>query len=213
MFGTSPDEYVLNLAFQLPAPVLGVDRVELDSAQTFEGLGLLRARQLPDVLNFASLEKDNKTVSFSARLKAPPLNSRGIAKVAGVLHCASTESISWMELISGDLVAGAKGSRFGVTIHEIQRPAGQAEKIIIESDEGLEGYHSFRIEGAPEQFVELRTEGTSQINGMHLRTMVASGPLPKRGKLSVEVRKEVPTLKFPFVVSDLTLLGRPRTQN
>jgi len=56
-------------------------------------------------------------------------------------------------------------------------------------------------------------EGTSQINGMHLRTLVASGPLPKRGKLSVEVSKEVPTLKFPFVVSDLTLLGRPRTQN
>src|SRR6267142_1861609 len=140
MFGTSPEEYVLNLAFQLPAPVLGIDRVELESAQTFEGLGLLRARQLPDVLNFASLEKDNKTVSFSARLKAPPLNSRGIAKVAGVLHCASIESISWTEFVSGELVVGAKGSRFGATIYDIQRPPGQPEKLILESNGELEGY-------------------------------------------------------------------------
>jgi len=213
MFGTAREEYVLSLAFQLPGPVLHTGSVELESAQTYEGVNLLRDHDWPDALNWASLEKDNKTVSFSARLKAPPLNSRGIAKVAGVLHCASIESISWTEFVSGELVVGAKGSRFGATIYDIQRPPGQPEKLILESNGELEGYHSFRIEGAPEQFVELRTEGTSQINGRHLRTLVASGPLPKRGKLSVEVSKEVPTLKFPFVVSDLTLLGRPRTQN
>jgi len=213
MFGTSPEEYVLHLTFQLPFAVLRADRVEFESAQTFEGLNLIQDRRWPDVFS-CSLEKDNMTVRFDARLKAPPLNSRGIAKVTGVLRCTSIDSIGWTELLSGDLVAGAKGSRFGVAIREIQRPPGQPDKLVLQSDADLEGNHSFRIEGTPGQFVELQTESRSQINGTRLRTLVASGPfaLPKRGKLSVEVSKEVPTLKFPFVISDLTLLGRPTAQ-
>lgn len=213
MFGTNPEEYALSLTMQLPVPVLEVERVELESADTIEGLSLLRGSQWPNLLSFASLDKDHRTVAYEARLKAPPLNSRGIAKVRGVLHCASIESEGWTELICGDLVAGAKGSRFGAMIHDIERPPGRPEKLVLQLDAGLDAYLSFRIEGAPKQFIELQTEGKSQINGMHLRTLVASGPLPKRGKLSVELKKEVPTLKFPFVISDLTLLGRPRTQH
>ena len=214
LFGTSPEEYVLSLTLQLPAPVLRAERVELESADTVEGLSLLRGRhQLPDLMNFVSLDKDNRTVRYDAILNPPPLNSRGIARIRGVLHCASAESITWTELVSGDLVAGTKGSRFGATIYDIERTPGRPEKLVLQSDAGLDGNRSFRIEGAPEQFVELQTEGTSQINGMRLRTLVASGPLPKRGKLSVEVRKDVPRLKFPFVISDLTLLGRPMTRN
>jgi hypothetical protein len=212
-FGTGREEYALNLAFQLPQPVRRAERVELESVQTVEGLNLLRDRRGPDVLNWACLEKDNTTVTFNARLKAPPLSSRGIARISGVLHCASMESVSWIELISGDLVPGAKGSRFGVTIDDVERPPGQPEKLILRSGADLEEYDSFRIEGSPGQFVNLEMEGNSQIDGVRLRTLVASRALPKRGKLLAEVRKDVPTLKFPFTISDLTLLGRPRTQN
>ena len=58
--------------------------------------------------------------------------------------------------------------------------------------------------------MELEHTGRTIINGQYLRTLSASGPLPKRGKLMGEVHKTVPRLEFPFIVSDLTLLGRPR---
>ncbi len=212
-FGKGRQDYTLNLIFHLPRPVLGVERVELESAQTCEGLNLLPDRHWPDAFNDACLEKDNTTVTFNARLKAPPLNSRGIARIAGVLHCTSIESVSWMELISGDLVPGAKGPLWGVMIDDVERRPGQPEKLILKSGAELEGYLSFRIQGSPGQFVDLATEGKSQINGVRFRTLVASRALPKRGKLLGEARKDVPPLKFPFTISDLTLLGRPRTEN
>jgi hypothetical protein len=211
-FGTDREEYALNLTFQLPVPVLYAERVDLEAAQTIEGLSLLQDRKWNEAFSGPSLQADKTTVVFNAKLKSPPLNSRGIGKVAGVLHCASTESVEWIELFNGDLVAGATGSRFGVAIHEIQRPAGRPEKVIVESDAELDRYHSFRIEGSPGQFVGLETEGKIQLNGMRLRTFIATGPLPKRGRILVEESKDVPTLKFPFVITDLTLLGRPITQ-
>ena len=129
--------------------------------------------------------------------------------------------LQWPLVVShlvSEWVAGRRGSPFlrssgsSEGISRCPRKVGLPDGSLISTAQTSQPITA-KVTGIQWMFGTSPEEGTSQINGMHLRTMVASGPLPKRGKLSVEVSKEVPTLKFPFVVSDLTLLGRPRTQN
>lgn len=211
-FGRPQDShYILKLVLQLSGPVHEALRVKVESAETVEGLDLLREGGWEDLLSFPKLAADNRTVTCHVKLQSPPLESKGIRKVSGVLECASMESVASVEMISGELKPGARGSQPGVMIQEIERPASQAERIILKLDKEPDGLRSLRIEGTGGQCVNLERQGEMAINGQRLYTLVASAPVPQRGRLMAELNKNVPTLKFPFAVTNLTLLGQQRT--
>ncbi len=76
----------------------------------------------------------------------------------------------------------------------------------------IAGDQIYTIDPDGAQRVDLQQQGVMAINGQRTYTLVASAPVPPRGRLMAELDKNLPPLKFPFAVSNLTLLGQQRTE-
>ncbi len=202
------DGYTLSLRAELPGTVLSVNKVLVSRALTLEGLSLLRNQPSANEFSCARLSPDWTQAHFEVRLNSPPRDSKGIAELSGFLECTSAENQRSVELVSGKLRGGVKGAEFGVQIDDIRSHMGGGEQMTLRARLSPEHLRSLKAIGEGGQAVRLESRGRTQFGEEHIYTYVASRAIPRSGKLVAEVLLGSQTVRVPFSITNITLLGR-----
>jgi hypothetical protein len=206
-FGNQRSSYTISLTGDLPGPVSDISDVELTNAVTVEGISLV-----PSDTDIGSFRTHSGTtnVSFEVHLRPPPSDSKGLAKVAGYLECGSAENRRRIELFSGKLGQGAKGSAFGTEIEFIGGDGGaKGEKLVLAADFDFEQALSLKVIGEAGQTAELTRQGMIRFGNKRSCTFTAPGMIPRPGKIVAEVVTGSQKVRIPFAVTNLSLLGQP----
>ncbi|MCW5551275.1 MAG: hypothetical protein KIS67_03810 [Verrucomicrobiae bacterium] len=203
-----PGGYTLSLRAELPGTVLSVNKVLVSRALTLEGVSLLRNQPSAHEFSNARLSPDWTQAHFEVRLNSPPRDSQGITELSGLLECTSAEHQRSVELVSGKLRGGVKGAEFGVQIDDIRSHLGGGEQMTLRVRLSPEQLRSLKAIGEGGLAVRLESRGRTQFGEDHIYTFVASRAIPRSGKLVAEVLLGSRTVRIPFSITNITLLGQ-----
>jgi hypothetical protein len=205
-FDENAPGYTLRLKADLPGTVLKLNRIEVLRATTIEGSNLLPKyawRDMPTLMPGAT------TLTFRVRLNEPPIESKGLAEVSGFLECDSMSNRRTVKLISGRLKTGAKGAEFDTQIDGIDPRLSGKDRISLRTRLKPEQIRSIRILGDAGQTAYLQQRGHTTLNDEHVITYLSDHEIPPKGKIVAEVLTGEQTLKIPFALTNVNLLGQP----
>jgi len=201
--------YKIHLKAELSGNVQRVDKVLFTRAVTLEGLDLLLPYQNSNSTASPSTSKDGSSVAFQANLLAPPADSQGITEVSGVLECAGMSSNRTVELISGRLRAGTKGTEFDTQIDSFDPRMSGMDRLSIRTRLKPDQIRSIRVMGDAGQLSNLEQRGHTILGDIHVITYVSRIQIPHTGKIVADVLTGEQTLRIPFALTNVTLLGQP----
>lgn len=210
--GVSPG-YTLDLQATLPGAVLSVNKVHVDRAVTIEGVDLLSQQRLACGLSLSCGARDVTNLNFLVRLDSPPPDSKGLAKISGALECNALDDLLTVDLFSGTFRAGMKGLAFGTQIDEFGMHVGGGSRILLRTSLTRDQLRSLKVVTDSGQTMSLEKRGMMVIGGEHVHTYVSQQPIPRSGRLVAEIITEPPadqpTLRIPFSITNVSLLGQP----
>jgi hypothetical protein len=209
LFGDRRRSYTLHLRAALSGIVLRVNKVQFTRAQTLEGLDLLQPNRNSDLGASPSVGTDRSMVFFRAGLQMPPLDTKGIAELSGVLECDSMASQRTIELISGRLRAGTRGTEFETQIDGYDPRMSGHDRLALRTQLKPEQLRSIHIVGDAGQRSQLEQRGHTVIGDMHIITYTTRNEIPPTGKIVAEVLTGEQTLRIPFAMTNVSLLGQP----
>ena len=213
LFGGPQPGYTLSLKAELPGAVFGVDEVELTRATTLEGV-LLEGKGDARGGGWIESQLDLRTnVTFDVHLASLSTDSKGLAEISGVLKCSSAENLRAVELISGRLGAGAKGAEFGAHLDYVGQNDAGSEKLVLRTSLEPRQLRSLKVINEASLTVSLDVRGTMNVGKEYTYTCVARRSIPRTGKLVADIMVGTQTLRIPFSVTNLTLLGQPLAAN
>lgn len=210
----SPDNepqssYVVSLNAELTGTAFTANRVELVRAVTREGAVL--SAQNPRWNDTPRLWPGATNVTFAVRLSPPPRDSQGIAELSGVLECTSPENVRTVELVAGKIRSGVKGTEFNTQIDDVYpNMASEGDKLALRTSLKPEQLRSTRIVGDAGQVTILQLRSHTILGNDHIYTFASRNELPRTGKLLAEVITGTQTLRIPFALTNVTLLGQPQ---
>jgi hypothetical protein len=207
-FGDRRRSYILHLRAGLSGIVLRVNKVQFTRAKTLEGLDLLRPNGNSDLGASPSVGTDPSMVFFRAGLQMPPLDTKGLAELSGVLECDSMASQRTVELISGRLRAGTKGAEFETQIDGYDPRMSGYDRLSLRTRLEPGQLRSIHIVGDAGQRSQLQQRGHTVIGDMHIITYITRNEIPSTGKIVAEVLTGEQTLRIPFALTNVTLLGQ-----
>ncbi len=209
LFPQPGKNYVLSLRADLPGRVFAVHKVAVNRAVTVEGRSLLPRDLSVRDQSYPQISEGGTKVVFQVHLESPPLDSKGIAEFSGVLECASPENQRSVELISGKLRGGVKGTEYGVQIDDLSQRSIGGDKLVLRINLPVERLLSLKVIGDAGQAVTLERQGIMKIGEENIFTYISRNAVPRSGKLVAEVLVGSQTLRIPFSATNLTLLGQP----
>lgn len=199
--------YTVCLKGDFAGAVSSVDEIELTRAITIEGINLVPRDSAGH--RFLSIPQGGTNVEFEVHLQAPPMNSKGLAELAGYLQCGSADNRRSVELVSGGLAQGAVGKAFGTEIEFVGSNAEGGERLVLRTDLEEEMMRSVKVIGDAGQAVVLSQRGLTRFGARRSYTFVASGVIPRSGRLVADIRVGSQKVRIPFAVTNITLLGQP----
>ena len=149
-------------------------------------------------------------VSFTIRLTPPPIDSRGIADLSGVIECECPESTRTVDLVVGKIRGGAKGTEFNTQIDEVYPNWAGGDKLALRTSLSPEQLRSLRVIGENGQVVGLQSRNHTVVGNEHIYTYGSRTEFARSGKLVAEVLSGLQTVRIPFTLTNVTLLGQPR---
>src|SRR5436190_6529944 len=167
----------MTLRGQLSTPVGDINSVALTRASTLEGVNLLPPSSARKRASFSSVHTATNA-TFDVHLHVPPMNSKGLAEIAGYLECESAGNRRNVELFSGKLGEGAKGGTLSTEIESIGPNASGGESIVLRSDFNLEQVLSLKVIGEAGQTAQLQRQGTMKFGNKRSWTFTAKGAIP-----------------------------------
>jgi len=200
--------YTLSVSAELPGAVLALKKVEVTRASTLEGRKLdCTAAPRQTVTRGPSQLLTN--VSLDIPLGELPLESRGLAEVSGILECERAENQRAVELISGKLKAGAKGQEFDSEIEFIGSHIAGGEKLVLKTTLPPEQLQSVRVVEGSGRAVKLEKRSMMRVGDRHSYTWISTGSIPRTGRVVADVLSGSETVRIPFAIRNLSLLGQP----
>lgn len=201
--------YIISLNADLPVSVSDIGDAKLTRAITVEGVDLLPQAADSDRSRWTTLSSGRTNVSFDVELREPPLNSKGLAEVAGYLDCGSADNHCVVELFSGKIRPGEKGKEFDTEIEYVGPNTSSGEKLVVNThlDEGQ--VLSFKVVGDAGQTTVLQRQGLMKFASKRSYTLVATGVIPRSGKLVADIVTGSQRVRIPFSVTNVSLLGQP----
>lgn|GEM_PF-2986081 len=212
-FGGPRQGYTLSLRAELPGAVFSVNEVSITRAATLEGVILECKARTSSGIVVEDPSGVRTNVNFDIHLGSPPVDSKGLAEVSGVLECSSAENRRTLELISGRLVAGAKGKEFGAHLDHVGANNAGSEKLVLRTSLEPSRLLSLYVMNDAGMKVTLDVRGTMNVGKEYSYTCAARHSIPRSGKLVAEALVGSQTLRIPFSVTNLTLLGQPLAAN
>jgi hypothetical protein len=206
--GDSGRGYTLSLKADLPGTVMSVNKIEVTRATTLEGDKLEAPRISHHQMSLRG-RAPQTNAHFALQLASPPLNSKGLSEVSGFLECSSAENLRQVEVVSGSLRAGAKGAEFGAEIESVGSTISGGWKLVLRSSLETGQLLDIKAVGEDGSVVELEARGQMRVGQQSTSTWLASRPLPRTGKLVADVLVGSQTLRIPFKVTNINLLGQP----
>jgi hypothetical protein len=188
--------------------VLQANKVQFTRATTLEGLNLLPPNRNADLSANQSMSTDRSTVFFRANLQPPPVDSKGIMELSGVVECASMASQRTVELVSGQLKGGSKGKEFETQIEFIDPRMSGMDRLSLRTRLKPEQLRSIRVVGDAGQLTYLEQRGHAFVGDTHVITYFSRNEIPHTGKIIAEVLTGEQTLRIPFALTNVTLLGQ-----
>ncbi len=201
--------YTLYLKAELTNSIFYVNRVEFSRAMTMEGMNLLPQKRGWNEAPNPQLLPGGSQVTFRACLVSPPLDSKGIAELSGFLECSSPEEWRTVELISGKLRGGTKGTEFGTQIDDKFPNLAGGDKLALRTSLKPEQLRSVKVVGDDGQSASLSRRTHTIFGDEHVYTYACRQELPLTGKIVADVMTGNQMLKVPFTLTNLTLLGQP----
>jgi hypothetical protein len=194
------------LQAELPGTVLGVAKITVTKAISIEGANLNSSASSYFIGPGDGLRTN---LSFDVSLGQPARGSRGWAEVAGFIECSSAENLRTIELFSGKLQTGARGPQHGAEI-EFLGSAGKAdEKIVFRADIPPERLLWLKAYAEGGQAVELSRANMMTVGNRRTYTFVATRTIPRSGKIVVGLLEGEKTVRLPFALTNVSLLGQP----
>ena len=202
--------YTLYLKAELTNSIFYVNRVEFTRALTMEGMNLLPQKRGWEVAPNPQVLAGASNVTFRACLGTPPLDSKGIAEVSGFLECSSPENRRTIELITGKLTGGTKGTEFGARIDDVSPNwAKDGHKLTLRTSLKPEELRSVEVVTDNGQTAVLSRRTHASFGEQNVYVYASQKELPGSGKIVANVMTGSQMVIFPFTVTNLTLLGQP----
>ena len=201
--------YTISLNADLPVSVSEIGEAKLTRAITIEGVDLVPQASDSDRYRWRTSSGGRTNVNFDVELQEPPLSSKGLAEVAGYLDCGSTDNHRIVELFSGKIRAGEKGKEFDTEIEYVGPNASGGEKLVVNTHLDNGRVLSFKVVGDAGQTATLQREGVIRFANKRSYTLVATGVVPRSGKLVAEMVTGSQRVHIPFSVTNVSLLGQP----
>lgn len=201
--------YTLHLRADLPGAVLKVRHITVTEARTMEGTSLnpepIVVPQVAGVRN----ARTQTSVEFNVRLASPPRDSAGLAEVSGFLECDRMENLRTVELLSGRLQNGARGTHFGAGIEFIGPHISGGGKLVLHSRLAPEQLAAVSLVNDAGQTISLERRGSMRVGPAYSYTFVATRELPRTGRVLADVLMDSHVVRIPFAVTNVSLLGQP----
>lgn len=206
-FGRQTKEYTLSLIAEFPGAVLCVNEVEVKHAKTVEGTDLLGSSGRNS--RFFSRGRPQTNFSFEVTLLPPSSRSQGIAEISGVLVCESMDQLRSVDLVSGQIKPGAKGSEFNTLIDNISKDSTGGERILVQTRLLPEEILSVAVVADSGVITKLEQERVMSIGSAKTYILTTPRSIPRSGRLVAQIYSGTKTVHFPFAVTNLNLLGQP----
>jgi hypothetical protein len=219
--------YTLSLRAELPGPVFNVDKIEVTRAATLEGVLLKAKAYFYCAVWIEDAPFLTTNVNFDVYLGSLAVDCKGLAELSGVLECVSSENLRTVELISGRLRAGAKGAEFGAHLDHVGLNDAGIEKLVLRTSLEPQQLRSLKVIDDSGLTVNLDIRRTMNVGKEYTYTCADRRSNPRSGKFVADARQSIPSsgklvaevlagsqsLRIPFSVTNLTLLGQPLAAN
>jgi hypothetical protein len=200
--------YTLRVRAQLAEPILAARAVEITRATTTEGLPLDASVGAIQVSPPRSLEGP-ADLRFAISMASPPPDSRGLARLEGVIVCERATRRRTEEIFSGRLQGTAPAAIPGSQLEFIpESPAGTG-RIVLHTSRPPASLQGLEIRTAAGRMLELKPRGTVTVGSRHSITFVALHPLPTSGLVSARAHDGRTLVRVPFALTNVSLLGQP----
>lgn len=199
--------YALTIKAELPGAVFKANRVEVLNAITVEGTRL--SAQSLSWNETPRLWPGSTNVSFTIRLTPPPIDSKGIAELSGVLECECPENTRTVDLVVGKIRGGVNGTEFNTQVDDVYPNWSGGDKLTLRTSLKPEEFRSLKVIGENGQVVALQSRSHSLAGNEHIYTYGSRTEFARSGKLVAEVLTGIQTVRIPFTLTNVTLLGQP----
>lgn len=208
-FASERPGYTLHLRADLPGAVLKIRRITVTEARTMEGTSLNPEPTVAPQFAGGREARTQTSVEFNLRLASPPRDCAGLAEVSGFLECDRLENLRTVELLSGRLQNGARGTHFGAGIEFIGPHIGGGGKLILHSQLPPEQLAAVSLVNDAGQTITLERRGSMKVGPAYSYTFIATRELPRTGRVQADVLVDANIVRIPFAVTNLSLLGQP----
>lgn len=204
--------YTLRLKARLAEPILAARSIEITQATTAEGRQLAAS---PGAIQLSSPPGgDGATqLRFAVSMESPPPDSRGLSTLEGFIHGECPLNRRADELFAGPLRGTAAGLAPGTQLEFVpESPAGTG-KIVLHSSLPPEHLLWLQVRTDAGRLLEARRQGTITVGERHAITFALPHPLPASGRVVAGRHDGRTTVRIPFALTNVNLLGQPVAAN
>ncbi|TET35052.1 MAG: hypothetical protein E3J72_13025 [Planctomycetota bacterium] len=204
-------EYILTMVGRLPQKALKIDKCTLKKVLTDTGKSMLPKKRWDREMRFLKLARDGRKFKFDVRLELPPADVKGFQEIAGVIEYFQSAGARKTDLGITSFAKGAKGKEFSAKIKEIKESEWEkgTMEVTVELKINLDSVKGAIFLNDKGNELENKKTGHMSFGNQTEITFSVKGPLPKSGKIILEVFDKMKKFKKPFSVKNIDLMGNP----
>ncbi len=202
--------YTFSIVGEFSGSVIKAENGTLEKAVADNGNDLLPEKEWDRRIKWLNLSKDKTAVIFDVDLKLPGEGVNGFKEISGSFEYTIAEGFDEVDAGLSEFKKGAKGSQLGISVKELKNGWEKGTQVIkLGFGIGQHMVKSVVFYDANGKKLEV-TQGSPFGSGDKFQcdyTLV--GEFPEKGRIVVEVRKNLRKFKVPFTLENISLLGAP----
>lgn len=210
LFGTDKS-YKLSLLGQLPGTVLEIEGGVLETAIADNGEDLLPESDWDREIRFPSLSQNKSAVLFDVTLNSPSTGVKGLKEVSGRIYYLVAGETKEVDAGLTQFKPGESGTAYDVKIESIEESSWQKGNFEMSLNIALpmnnvKNVTFFDHAGNKLDAHNSSAYGTS--DGGSSFSYSLEGSFPQSGSIRLEVYEDMTKYEVPFLIANISLLGR-----
>jgi len=203
----STEGYQIALLGKFKGKVLDVVGGELEKAIADTGEVLLPETLWGRKINFPKLSKDKTMVLFVVNLKLPERGADKIKEISGKIKYVTGSKSEEDDIGIKNFKTGEKGEKFNSVIESIKKSMWSRYKYTLKLKMKIPKYKIKSVKFYDENGNLLKYEerGSMSVNNITTLTFAFEEELPQKGKITVEIYKDIKEYVIPFKVGNIYL--------
>lgn len=186
--------------------VLDVIGGEVEKAIANTGEVLLPENMWRRKINFPKLSKDKTKVLFVVNLKLPETNADKIKEISGKIKYVTGSKYEEVDLRIKNFKSGERGEKLDSVIESIIRTGQNKYTLKLKMGIPLYKIKSVKFYDENGNLLKCEKRGSISVNNVVTLTFIFKEKLPQKGKITVEVCKDIKEYIAPFRIENISLL-------